>query len=152
VALTELIERLPAAVPMAAPLLSRLAQDHLPATQSAEVLQRLVQASREHPGLDVMEAVVTLRRHLGDSEPPSRSYEEHLSREPSLVAATRWLASERLVDAQHHPQVNRALDHACQPLLRYRCAACGFEARQHFWQCPGCQTWDSFPTRRIEEL
>lgn len=151
-ALLELIERLPAAVPMAAPLLSSLAKEHLSPAQGAEVLQHLVKAGREHPGLDVMEAVVTLQRHLGGSEQPSKCYEEHLAREPSLVAATRWLASERLVDAEHHPQVNRALDHACQPLLRYRCAACGFEARQHFWQCPGCQTWDSFPTRRIEEL
>ena len=37
-------------------------------------------------------------------------------------------------------------------LKRYRCAACGFEARQYFWQCPGCQSWDSYPTRRVEEL
>jgi hypothetical protein len=35
---------------------------------------------------------------------------------------------------------------------RYRCAACGFEAKQHFWQCPGCQAWDSYPARRVEEL
>jgi lipopolysaccharide biosynthesis regulator YciM len=36
--------------------------------------------------------------------------------------------------------------------MRYRCAACGFEARQHFWQCPGCQSWDSYPARRVEEF
>ena len=34
----------------------------------------------------------------------------------------------------------------------YRCAACGFEAQQHFWQCPGCLNWDTFPAQRIEEL
>ena len=33
-----------------------------------------------------------------------------------------------------------------------RCAACGFEAKDHFWQCPGCQAWDSYPPRRVEEL
>jgi lipopolysaccharide biosynthesis regulator YciM len=48
--------------------------------------------------------------------------------------------------------VQRALDHAAKPLTRYRCAACGFEARQHFWHCPGCQSWDSYPARRVEEL
>jgi lipopolysaccharide biosynthesis regulator YciM len=37
---------------------------------------------------------------------------------------------------------------AARPLQRYRCAACGFEAQQYFWQCPGCQSWDSFPPRR----
>jgi len=22
----------------------------------------------------------------------------------------------------------------------------------HFWQCPGCLNWDTFPAQRIEEL
>jgi lipopolysaccharide biosynthesis regulator YciM len=26
---------------------------------------------------------------------------------------------------------------------RYRCANCGFPSIDHFWQCPGCKTWDS---------
>jgi lipopolysaccharide biosynthesis regulator YciM len=26
---------------------------------------------------------------------------------------------------------------------RYRCAECGFSSTGHFWQCPGCKTWDS---------
>ena len=26
---------------------------------------------------------------------------------------------------------------------RYRCANCGFSSIDHFWQCPGCKTWDS---------
>ena len=37
-------------------------------------------------------------------------------------------------------------------LTRQEALACGFEARQHFWQCPGCQAWDSYPARRVEEL
>jgi len=49
-------------------------------------------------------------------------------------------------------RLQRALEHAAKPLTRYRCAACGFESKQHFWQCPGCQAWDSYPARRVEEL
>ena len=79
-------------------------------------------------------------------------YVKHLEREPSLVAATKWLAGEKLEHEQFHPHVQSALDHAVKPLTRYRCAACGFEAKQHFWQCPGCQAWDSYPARRVEEL
>ena len=79
-------------------------------------------------------------------------YVEHLDKERSLVAAAKWLATEKLEHEEFHPHVQRALDHAVKPLTRYRCAACGFEARQHFWQCPGCQTWDSYPARRVEEL
>jgi lipopolysaccharide biosynthesis regulator YciM len=50
-----------------------------------------------------------------------------------------------------HAVVQRAIEQAAQPMRRYRCAACGFEANRHFWHCPGCQAWDSFPPRRIEE-
>ena len=39
-----------------------------------------------------------------------------------------------------------------KPLQRYRCAACGFEAHHYFWQCPGCQGWDTYPPRRMEAL
>ena len=59
---------------------------------------------------------------------------------------------EKLENEQFHPQVQRALDQAVKPLKRYRCAACGFEAQHHFWHCPGCQAWDSYPPRRVEEL
>ena len=79
-------------------------------------------------------------------------YARHLEKEPSLVAATKWIAGEKLEREAFHPQVQRALDHAVKPLTRYRCAACGFEAKVHFWQCPGCQAWDSYPARRVEEL
>ena len=30
--------------------------------------------------------------------------------------------------------------------------ACGFEAQHYFWQCPGCQNWDSYPPQRLEDL
>jgi lipopolysaccharide biosynthesis regulator YciM len=48
--------------------------------------------------------------------------------------------------------LDQALAAASKPLQRYRCAACGFEAQQYFWQCPGCHGWDTFPPRRLDEL
>ena len=107
------------------------------------------------PSLDVMQSLVQMDE-LGmvpAAIPPlgREWYIEHLAHEPSLVAAGRWLAEETLSHEEHHPAIQRALDTAAKPLTRYRCAACGFEARQHFWQCPGCQSWDSYPPRRVEE-
>jgi lipopolysaccharide biosynthesis regulator YciM len=103
--------------------------------------------------LDILDAIVALEATVKNPSPVARDwYVHHLEREPSLVAAAKWIAGEKLEHEQFHPQVQRALDHAVKPLLRYRCAACGFEAKQHFWQCPGCQAWDSYPTRRVEEL
>jgi len=39
-----------------------------------------------------------------------------------------------------------------QRLDRYACGVCGFEARHFYWQCPGCNSWETYQPRRIEEL
>ena len=127
---------------------SALALDKGPA-----IFELLTERYAEMPSLDLLEALVSLESALtGDAEAARRWYVRHLEKEPSLVAASRWLAHEKLAHEDLHPPVQRALDRAVKPLARYRCAACGFEARQHFWQCPGCQAWDSYPPRRVEEL
>ena len=140
----------PAALPLAAAL---LVQAGLQAQQGTQVMAALQRHYQDAPSLDVLDGIVSLENAdpvLGNAG--RQWYVRHLEAEPSLVAAAKWLAGETLEHEQFHPQVQRALDHASAPLTRYRCAACGFEARQHFWQCPGCQTWDSYPARRIEEL
>jgi lipopolysaccharide biosynthesis regulator YciM len=148
--LIEAMTAAPAAVSLIAPLLAQyaIAVHDCPATLA------LLKATYDHmPSLDVLDAIVALEAAQTDSTTSARDwYAHHLEKEPSLVAAAKWIAGEKLEHEQFHPQVQRALDHAVKPLTRYRCAACGFEAKQHFWQCPGCQAWDSYPARRVEEL
>ena len=104
---------------------------------------------QQHPSLDVLEALVTLDSAArGDARQP---FLQHLQKHPSLLAASRWLAAAPAQEAVP-AVVQKALDTAARPLARYRCAACGFEAKEHFWHCPGCQAWDSYPPRRVEEL
>lgn len=149
--LKELAQATPQGLPLAAPLLLEVAA----ATQKhAEAAQLLRQRYEQSPSLDLLDALVSLQTAPdGQAGSPSRDwYVQHLRQEPSLVAATKWLAGETLAQEEHHPAVQKALEHASKPLTRYRCAACGFEARQHFWQCPGCQSWDSYPAKRVEEL
>jgi len=34
---------------------------------------------------------------------------------------------------------------------RYRCVECGLGSATHFWQCPGCRSWDGLsPVARLE--
>ena len=142
------------ASPAALPLIAGLLGDY--ASRSGHVCTALTLLKSHYqatPSLDVLDAIVALEAALTSPSPSARDwYVQHLEREPSLVAAAKWIAGEKLEHEQFHPQVQRALDHAVKPLLRYRCAACGFEAKQHFWHCPGCQAWDSYPARRVEEL
>lgn len=149
--LTEAMRAAPAAVSLIAPPLALYA---IACHQSAPTLN-LLKTTYEHiPALDVLDAIVALESVDADhaATPARQWYARHLEHEPSLVATAKWIAGEKLEHEQFHPQVQRALDHAAKPLTRYRCAACGFEAKQHFWQCPGCQAWDSYPARRVEEL
>ena len=140
--------------PSALPLMAtRFADLALQSGQSKATLDLLHASYAQSASLDVLDAIVLLEAASSVPSPTARDwYVHHLEREPSLVAAAKWIAGEKLEHEQFHPQVQRALDHAVKPLTRYRCAACGFEATQHFWHCPGCQTWDSYPAHRIEEL
>ncbi|MFH0128762.1 lipopolysaccharide assembly protein LapB [Variovorax sp. EL159] len=144
--------------PLALPLYAAaLQQAAVAAHREGEALALLQRRYVESPSIDVLEALIALggtpTATAQDPAPtPRDGYIAHLSQQPSLVAASRWLAGERFEHEQFHPQVQRALDQATRPLMRYRCAACGFEAHQYFWHCPGCQAWDSYPPRRVEEL
>lgn len=152
-AITTLMEALltaPAATPLLAMRLGQYARGH---EQQDTVRQALQEAyAGPCPSLDVLDAIVALQDASAQEDSARDWYVRHLAKEPSLVAAAKWIAGEKLEHDQFHPEVQRALDHAVKPLTRYRCAACGFEAKQHFWQCPGCQSWDSYPARRVEEL
>jgi lipopolysaccharide assembly protein B len=131
--------------PLAAASLVKAAQA---CGQESTARQWLQDFYQQQPSLDVLEAMVTLGGAGSDARQP---FLQHLQKHPSLLAASRWLAGASAQEAVP-PAVQKALDTAARPLARYRCAACGFEAKEHFWHCPGCQAWDSYPPRRVEEL
>ncbi|TSE28145.1 Lipopolysaccharide assembly protein B [Tepidimonas thermarum] len=146
-ALEALATHCPAHVPLIA---HSLAQWSLRVGSAERARQPLAAWAAQHePSLDVTQALATLEP---DAQRGRRHYLEHLRAEPSLVAATLWLAGVPLGSADEEALVRRALERAGEPLKRYRCAACGFESRQYFWHCPGCQGWDTYPPRRVEEL
>ena len=155
--LAALSERAPLALPIYAATLQQAA---VGGRRTGEALALLQRRYAQAPSIDVLEAIIALGgmpalpddATTGAVPEPRDGYIAHLAHQPSLVAASRWLASETFKHEQFHPQVQRALDQAARPLMRYRCAACGFEAHQYFWHCPGCQAWDSYPPRRVEEL
>ena len=145
--LQALAQDIPSAMPLVAGKLAALAPQ---VQRQVGVLTLLQDSYHQLQNLDVLDAIIALQHAMGQ-DLGRKLYAQHLLKHPSLIAATQWLAGEHL-NPSEQPQVQRALEQAAKPLRRYRCAACGFEALQHFWQCPGCQAWDSYPARRIEEL
>jgi lipopolysaccharide biosynthesis regulator YciM len=76
----------------------------------------------------------------------------HLRDHPTLSAAQALLLQHDTAEPGEVAALREAIGRAAQPLQRYRCAACGFEAQHYFWQCPGCLSWDSYPPQRLEDL
>ena len=148
--LSGLFERSDLAAPLAAATLVKAAQA---AALTKPAMDLLETHYAKQPCIDVLEAITTLEGHTPEGAAASHQrYLVHLEKHTSLMAATRWLTDE---SSETHPlpaPVQKTLEQAIKPLARYRCAACGFEAKEHFWHCPGCQAWDSYPPRRIEEL
>lgn len=142
--LLALIKRAPSATPLIANNLAELAIESHRVDEVRTELQSLYEQSHS---LDVLQALLSLLASHSSQEAVQAQQLAHLKQEPSLVIAAQMLKAQGV-----SPDIQRALDKATQPLLRYRCASCGFEAKNHFWQCPGCQAWDSYSTRRVEEL
>jgi lipopolysaccharide biosynthesis regulator YciM len=148
--LSVLFERSDAAATLAAPSLVKAAQAASLGEQATLMLQKHYD---KQPSIDVLDAITALAPHSPEGQTASHQrYLDHLSQHTSLMAAARWLSDDRQATSALPVPVQKALEQAIRPLARYRCAACGFEAKEHFWHCPGCQAWDSYPPRRIEEL
>ena len=117
------------------------------AGQAGNALTALQGLYSQHPSLDLLRAIDAL-----DSD-PARTHQRHaghLAQQPSLSAAATVLRDEPGNGARG--SAIAVIEHAAQPLQRYRCAACAFEAQHYFWQCPGCLNWDSYPPQRVEEM
>ncbi len=68
-----------------------------------------------------------------------------LREDPSLGEIVHAVAGDpgQLNDAQRR-DLATALGRILRRTQRYRCVDCGFASTSHFWQCPGCRSWDAF--------
>jgi lipopolysaccharide biosynthesis regulator YciM len=117
------------------------------AARSGEALAVLGALQAEHPSRDVMTAIDMLEADVARAR---ARHAEHLVVQPTLGAAAAVLRDRANDDATDRALL-AVVERAALPQARYRCAACGFEAQRHFWQCPGCQGWDTFPPQRLDE-
>lgn len=54
--------------------------------------------------------------------------------------------------AQDLGAIRDLLQSRTRNLARYTCQECGFRARLFYWQCPGCNRWETYAPRRTEAL
>ncbi len=120
----------------------------------AEALNFLRRSLLDHSSVDLLD--ITHAR-VNSWEGPIAAealLREELQRHPSLLGFERLLAARSTStsgDSQLE-QLRTLIQAQARKMGRYRCAKCGFRAREFHWQCPGCTSWDSYPPRRTEEV
>ena len=110
----------------------------------------------EASSIDLLEVVFKAVFELEGIDAARQLVSDELRRTPTLLGLDKFL-EVRLMDTslEVRPELstvkNLVHSHA-QKLARYQCSHCGFKARQFYWQCPGCNGWETYPPRRTEEL
>ncbi len=149
--------------------------------QQAEGLEVLRAHYLRYPSLDMFNVVFRELRAQQGYKPAWAFAREALRAHPSLLGLDRLLEAELATYEDHSTpsgavvdgksqgaQVStvaadiasgadlsllRSLIHKhTQRLDRYACRVCGFEARHFYWQCPGCNSWETYEPRRLEEM
>ena len=145
----QLWDQMLAQQPQAWPLVAiDYARSALACADCSSAFEQLQAAYEAEPDIDLLQARIELEGASGQHERLLLD----LQRQPTLGAAAKVL--ELPVVQWMNPRRSSCGGGgaAARPLQRYRCAACGFEAHHYFWQCPGCQGWDTYPPRRLESL
>ncbi|MFM9113344.1 MAG: lipopolysaccharide assembly protein LapB [Polynucleobacter victoriensis] len=131
---------------------------HKALSKADEGLQVLVDALKTQAGgelLDITFKHVMALRGVPQAEALMNEVMRHT---PSLSAmALRVQARLTLAEvaqndkaAQEFKASYGLLKQRTNTLARYTCGNCGFRARRFYWQCPGCNHWESYSPRRGE--
>jgi lipopolysaccharide biosynthesis regulator YciM len=136
------------------PLLARairhlLGQEEVPELvfqDQSSTLAALERAYQQTQSVDVLQAWIRLGLNGSNI---AQTYRQHVQAQPQVLSVLLWLFHEGL--SAKDTDLKESVGQMIASLLRYRCAACGFESSEHFWSCPACQTWDSYGTRPVGE-
>jgi len=143
----------------------QLLANYRQAGEAAAGLDRLLKQYGHYASLDLFNVVFRELRAQQGSGPAWTFAREALRHHPSLLGLDRLLEAELASPAESGPKdesgavpggdltLLRSLIHKhTQRLDRYVCRACGFQPRRFYWQCPGCNAWETYAPRRLEEL
>ncbi|MDX1668041.1 MAG: lipopolysaccharide assembly protein LapB [Limnobacter sp.] len=122
-----------------------------------EGIQELKTYCQKYPSIDLLLVLVQAVEKVQGVNAAFDLLRNEVRSRPSLLGLDRLLErqlrgvldDERTKDLQ---LIRELIARHTQRLERYRCQSCGFQAKQFYWQCPGCASWDSIVPRRAEEL
>jgi lipopolysaccharide biosynthesis regulator YciM len=110
---------------------------------------------QKYPSLDLMNVLFGVLVKRDGAEAAYQLVRDELKRNPTLLGLDKLLEA-RLLDITGERRADlelvKALIHdRTRGLAMYRCKHCGFKARQFYWHCPACNSWESYSPKRSEE-
>ncbi len=134
----------------------RLMNGYRTVGRAREGLNLLKAYLADAPSIDLLEVAFKAVLELDGADSANQLVSDELRRSPTLLGLDK-LIEARLMYAppERLPElsmVKSLVSGYAQKLARYRCSHCGFQAKQFYWQCPGCSQWESYAPRRTEEL
>jgi lipopolysaccharide biosynthesis regulator YciM len=108
-----------------------------------------------HSSLDLLDEVFHWELEKEGARAAYDLVREELRRNPTLLGLDKLLEAALLsapAEQRGDIELVKQLIHGhTRRVARYRCAECGFKARQFQWRCPACGGWETYPPRRTEE-
>ena len=111
------------------------------------------EALRAQPSMLALDRLLEAELASGETRP--LEYAAATARNGDTVAPEGALSASAVLEIAAGADFSllRSIIHRhTQRLDRYSCQVCGFEARHFYWQCPGCNSWETYQPRRLEEL
>ncbi len=106
-----------------------------------EIVARIAQ-SRADAGQEI--AIASIMADALDFAPLEERVRVCLAQDPAIAGLLRAAGRDpAALDARAVREIAAVLRRLAATTPRYRCASCGFSSIDHFWQCPGCKSWDS---------
>lgn len=117
-----------------------------------------------HPSLNTFEQIIKYMRINYGSHDTYQLASSMLFDNPSLLSLNKLVGVELKyenapnadsndpVDYEKLQLISKSIHKQSERLNRYVCKECGFQAKNFYWQCPGCHQWETYSTKRLEEL
>lgn len=109
----------------------------------------------KYPSQDLLSTVFDGVLTLEGGQAAYALVRDELRRSPTLLGLDKLLEAQLIeAPAEKRPdlEMTRNLVHQhSRGLAMYKCDHCGFRARQFYWHCPACASWETYSPRRTEE-
>lgn len=109
----------------------------------------------KYPSLDLLNTVFDGLLASQGAESAYALVRDELRRSPTLLGLDKLLEAQLLdvpAERRQDLELTKTLVHQhSRGLAQYKCEHCGFRARQFYWHCPACASWETYSPRRTEE-